>query len=204
MPAVLEDSRDRARLASVLPSTAMEAAIRRRPGSTIRHGQQMEDRRCSSTAERRRGALPVDDARRHDTSCSIVLAASARTPVCFRAVRALTRGAVLTRAQTVSRNYRICARSRASASGIRLARPLAVAAIDRRQPAARTASFDRVWRWPTSGEWRSCRSARDGGTPGESGERHGEGDTATRSNQCRIDGTVSFAIRKLWRRPHRA
>ena len=34
-----EGSRDRARLASVLPSTSTEAAIRRRPGSTIRHGQ---------------------------------------------------------------------------------------------------------------------------------------------------------------------
>ena len=60
----------------------------------------------------------------------VVLAASPGTPVCFRAVRALTRGGVDTRAQSISRNYRICARSRASASGIRLALPLAVAAID--------------------------------------------------------------------------
>src|SRR4029453_18996982 len=43
MPAVLQDSRDRARLASVLPETTMEVATRRRPGSAIRQGQYMED-----------------------------------------------------------------------------------------------------------------------------------------------------------------
>ena len=60
--------------------------------------------------------------------------------------------------------------SRASASGIRLALPLAVAAIDLAN-LLRELSFDRVWRWPTSGEWRSAAAT---GTPGESGERHEE------------------------------
>ena len=120
----------------------------------------------------------------------VVLAASARTPVCFRAVRALTRGGVLTRAQSISRNYRICARfprvgqrhPPCPSTGRGSDRP--------RQAAARTSSFDRVWRWLTSGEWRSCRSARDGGTPGESGARHGEGQAAARSN--RVGSTGPF------------
>ena len=94
--------------------------------------------------------------------------------------------------------------SRASASGIRLALPLAVGAIDRANLLSEHLRLIECGVGRRSGEWRSCRSARDGGTPGESGERHEEGETATRSSTCRIDGTVSFAIRKLWRRPHRA
>ena len=116
--------------------------------------------------------MPARDPWQTRPKTRVVLAASARTPVCFRAVRALTRGGVLTRAQSISRNCRICARfprvgqrhPPCPSTGRGSDRP--------RQPAARTSSFDRVWRWPTSGEWRSCRSARDGGTPGEN-ERRG-------------------------------
>ena len=120
-------------------------------------------------------AMPARDPWQTCPKTRVVLAASACTPVCFCAVRALTRGGVLTRAQSISRNYRICARF--PRVGQRHPPcPFTGRGSDRpRQPAARTSSFDRVWRWPTSAEWRSCRSARDGGTPGESGERHGDG-----------------------------
>ena len=52
------------------------------------------------------GSTTCDVQQRED----VVLAASARTPVCFRAVPALPRGGVLTRAQSISRNSRISAR----------------------------------------------------------------------------------------------
>jgi hypothetical protein len=43
-----------------------------------------------------------------------------------------------------------------------------------------------------------------GGRPVRAESATERGRNSYQEHRCRIDGTVSFAIRKLWRRPHRA